>query len=98
MELHKVITISARFVLALVATGVAAYAGAKVISSPVSIEDDQISRFEGVWAGEDNLTPLGPMPFAMVFERQENGDLFSLSRVTNHTDHSTIESSIMSEP
>ena len=85
MELHKAITISVRFVLALVATGVAAYACAKAISSPVPIEDDQISRFEGVWAGEDNLTPLGPMPFAMVFERQKNGDLFSHSALSQQT-------------
>jgi hypothetical protein len=34
-----------------------------------------VSQLEGVWAGSDNKTPLGPMPFGFSFERQVDGAL-----------------------
>ena len=49
---------------------------------PASAEQDQhLSQLEGVWAGTDNKTPFGPMPFGLAFDRQTDGSLHA--RTTN---------------
>lgn len=50
-----------------------------------SVTRAQVARFEGVWAGEDNPTPLGPISFAMDFQWQEDGSLRSLSSLSEAT-------------
>jgi hypothetical protein len=40
-----------------------------------SEQDRFVSQLAGVWAGTDNKTPFGPMPFALSFERQSDGSL-----------------------
>jgi hypothetical protein len=42
---------------------------------PSNEQDQFVSQLEGVWAGNDNKTPFGPMPFALSFERQSDGSL-----------------------
>ncbi len=38
-----------------------------------------VARLEGVWAGANNMTPLGAQPFAAVFEREADGSLHAHS-------------------
>jgi hypothetical protein len=40
-----------------------------------SDQDQLVSQLEGVWAGNDNRTPFGPIQFAFSFERQPDGSL-----------------------
>jgi hypothetical protein len=47
--------------------------------------DTFIARLEGGWEGNDNLTPFGKMPFAMLFERQADGSLHSRSSLNSET-------------
>lgn len=54
-------------------------------AEPVSVTRAQVARFEGVWAGNDNTSPLGPIPFAMDFQWQEDGSLRSLSHLSRET-------------
>lgn len=48
-------------------------------------DDSWIEGLEGGWAGEENETPMGRMGFAMLFERQEDGSVFSRSAVNRET-------------
>jgi hypothetical protein len=65
------------------ALGVALLAGALSIvpaaAAPTGPSDEWIASLEGGWAGESNTTPLGTMPFALLFDRQENGSLRAFS-------------------
>ena len=47
--------------------------------------DAFVSSLEGGWAGEDNTTPFGKMPFALLFERQEDGSLYARSSLNSET-------------
>jgi hypothetical protein len=44
-----------------------------------------IARCAGAWAGNDNTTPLGPMPFALVFDREADGSLHAHSALSQAT-------------
>jgi hypothetical protein len=58
--------------------GLAAFGCSDRTASPADrqAEEEQfVSQLEGVWAGNDNKTPLGPMPFGFSFERQSDGSL-----------------------
>jgi len=48
-------------------------------------DESWIAGLEGGWAGEDNQTPMGRMGFAMLFERQQDGSLYSRSAVNRET-------------
>jgi hypothetical protein len=52
-------------------------------NDPPADHDQIVSRLEGVWAGNDNKTPFGPMPFGFSFERQTDGALHA--RTSNPT-------------
>lgn len=47
--------------------------------------DEWIAALEGGWTGEENLTPMGKMPFAVLFEWQEDGSLRSHSALNRET-------------
>lgn len=53
--------------------------------TPIPLTKATIARFEGVWAGEDNPSPFGPIPFAADFRWQEDGTLRSLSALSAAT-------------
>jgi hypothetical protein len=48
-------------------------------------DESWIAGLVGGWAGEDNQTPMGRMGFAMLFERQQDGSLYSRSAVNRET-------------
>ena len=48
-------------------------------------DDAWISGLEGGWHGEDNMTPMGRMPFVMLFEREADGSLHSRSALNRET-------------
>jgi hypothetical protein len=73
------------YALVLATIAISIYAFAEAVRVPVRISDDQIARFEGVWAGEENVTPLGPMGFAMDFRWDEDGSLHSHSALSKQT-------------
>jgi hypothetical protein len=54
-------------------------------AAPVVVTREQVARFEGVWAGRDNPSPFGPIPFAMDFQWQGDGSLRSLSSLSRDT-------------
>jgi hypothetical protein len=47
--------------------------------------DEWISGLEGGWHGEENLTPMGRMPFVLLFEREADGNLHSRSALNRET-------------
>jgi hypothetical protein len=47
--------------------------------------DAFIASLEGGWAGEENMTPFGKMPFAALFARQDDGSLHSRSPLNSET-------------
>ena len=47
--------------------------------------DAFVASLEGGWAGEDNMTPFGAMPFAVLFERDQDGSLSSRSSLNSQT-------------
>ncbi|UCF66329.1 MAG: hypothetical protein JSV80_11075, partial [Acidobacteriota bacterium] len=47
--------------------------------------DEWARALEGGWAGEQNETPFGPMPFALLFERQDDGSLRAMSAFHSET-------------
>lgn len=47
--------------------------------------DAWVASLEGGWSGNDNQTPLGRMPFAILFERQEDGSLASHTATNRET-------------
>ncbi len=44
-----------------------------------------VTALEGGWTGADNDTPFGKMPFAALFEWQEDGSLYSSSPLNSET-------------
>jgi hypothetical protein len=54
-------------------------------SRPADDLDAFVASLEGGWAGQDNVTPMGTMPFAVLFERQEDGGLHSHSALNRET-------------
>lgn len=48
-------------------------------------DDAWIEGLRGGWAGEDNATPMGRMGFAVLFERQDDGSLYSHSALNRET-------------
>ncbi len=55
------------------------------VGTAATVTREQVARFEGVWSGENNPSPLGPIPFAMDFQWQEDGSLRSLSSLSRDT-------------
>lgn len=47
--------------------------------------DRLVTALEGGWTGTDNDTPFGKMPFAALFEWQEDGSLYSHSPLNRDT-------------
>jgi hypothetical protein len=59
---------------------------ARTAEPPVlRLADEQIARFQGAWSGPDNPTPLGNIPFAFVFDREEDGSLHAHSAMSRET-------------
>jgi hypothetical protein len=73
------------YALVMVTIAVSIYAFADAVRTPVSVDDAQIAAFEGVWAGEENFTPLGPMSFALDFRWEEDGTLHSHTAMSSET-------------
>ncbi|ANM28484.1 hypothetical protein ABI59_00850 [Acidobacteria bacterium Mor1] len=48
-------------------------------------DDAWMEGIAGGWAGEDNMTPMGRMPFAMVFEAEEDGSFHAFSPFNSET-------------
>lgn len=60
------------------------------ISPANEIPDDDtvaahVAAFEGVWAGEDNLTPFGNLDMAFSFVREDDGSLHARSAQSAQT-------------
>lgn len=51
----------------------------------VVVPDALVHAFEGVWLGENNPSPFGPISFAMDFQRQADGSLKSHSALSQGT-------------
>lgn len=47
--------------------------------------DAWVAKIEGGWAGENNQTPMGRMPFALLFDRQEDGSLYTHAALNRDT-------------
>ena len=47
--------------------------------------DEMLTRLEGGWYGEDNTTPMGPMAFVLLFDRQEDGSLLARTSMNRET-------------
>jgi hypothetical protein len=47
--------------------------------------DAFVASLEGGWSGENNTTPFGAMPFAVLFERTDDGSLYSRSSLNSET-------------
>ena len=58
---------------------------AMVAQAAPPADDTWISSLEGGWHGENNMTPMGRMPFVMLFEREEDGSLHSRSALNRET-------------
>lgn len=62
-----------------------------VIPCPARAEDTPtgmdawIASLEGGWIGEDNMTPMGRMPFALLFEKQDDGSYVTHSALNHDT-------------
>lgn len=52
---------------------------------PTADLGDFVASLEGGWIGNDNDTPFGKMPFAVLFEWAENGSLHSRSSLNSET-------------
>lgn len=50
-----------------------------------AVDDAAVARFEGAWAGNDNVTPAGPIPFALIFDREPDGSLHALTALSVDT-------------
>ena len=48
-------------------------------------DDAWMAGLEGGWEGPDNETPLGRMPFALLFERSESDELTALAAMSRDT-------------
>ncbi len=64
--------------------GVASAAPAES-ASPAGGVETMIPRLIGGWAGEENDTPMGPMPFAMLWDERADGSLHSRSALNRET-------------
>ncbi|MCP4205104.1 MAG: hypothetical protein GY769_24610 [bacterium] len=53
--------------------------------APETAVDGFIASLEGGWVGDDNDTPFGKMPFAVLFEWTEDGRLHSRSSLNRDT-------------
>jgi hypothetical protein len=47
------------------------------IITPIHVDDVVIQSYEGTWDGENNLTPIGNIRFAILFDRQPDNNLLS---------------------
>jgi len=47
--------------------------------------DAWIDQLEGGWYGESNATPMGDMPFALIFDRQDDGSLRAFTGFNQET-------------
>ena len=56
--------------------------GAALAATP---DDAWMEGMAGGWAGEDNMTPMGRMPFAMLFEAEEDGSLHAFTPFNSET-------------
>lgn len=74
-----------KLALALTLGVLLALAPVRAFAAIQSDLDAFIASLEGGWASEDNLTPFGKMPFATLFERQEDGSLYSRSSLNSQT-------------
>lgn len=54
-------------------------------ASAVEVPDAWIDRIEGGWSGVDNATPMGTMPFSMLFDREDDGALAAHSAFNQDT-------------
>ncbi len=73
--------------LAAVATvfGVAMWLAAPAAAGTPEEMDAWVASLEGGWTGEDNQTPLGRIPFAMLFEKQADGSYLNHSAANRET-------------
>ncbi len=62
-------------VMGLLGSGGCAGGAAAPVPGAGAESDRRVAELEAVWAGNDNQTPAGPMPFALVFDREPDGGL-----------------------
>ncbi|MEE8367540.1 MAG: hypothetical protein V3S30_04410 [Thermoanaerobaculia bacterium] len=75
-----------RWLVAALLLGVLlAWLPAGVGATEVFTREGFISSLAGGWTGENNMTPLGPMPFALLFEWEEDGTLHAHSALNRET-------------
>lgn len=71
--------------LALAAGAVSALATPPSTSTGGDDVELMLARLEGGWYGEDNTTPLGPMSFVLLFDRQADGGLKARTSLNRET-------------
>ncbi len=75
-----------RWLVAALLLGVLlAWLPAGVGATEVFTREAFISSLAGGWTGENNITPLGPMPFALLFEWEDDGTLHAHSALNRET-------------
>ena len=85
MRLARLFAMTAGFISVATWLGYAvAVTGAENLTT-VKVGDDSIHQYEGVWAGDENATPFGTMGFAMAFDWEEDGSLYSHSALSKET-------------
>ena len=59
-------------------------ASAVALAAPPA-DDDWMAAVAGGWAGEAGTTPMGPMPFVMLFDEQDDGSLHCRTALNQET-------------
>ena len=71
---------------ALLTVSLAALLAFSAVPAQAALADDAwMAGLEGGWEGPDNETPLGRMPFALLFERSEDDELTALAAMSRDT-------------
>jgi hypothetical protein len=52
---------------------------------PAARTDAWVSGFRGAWAAPKNMTPMGPIPFALVFDAETDGSLHAHTALSSET-------------